>query len=104
MVTNHPKTAACTTRAQTLEALLHADTAFPEGSAVLEAGCGVGAQTVPLIRGSPGARFTCVDLSAASLLAAEARVRAAGLPTPTFRHADIRALPFADASFDHVFV
>ena len=91
-------------QARTLEALLHADTAFPDGSAVLEAGCGVGAQTVPLIQGSPGARFTCVDLSAASLITAEARVRAAGLPLPDFHRADIRALPFANATFDHVFV
>ena len=91
-------------QARTLETLLHAGTEFPEGSEVLEAGCGVGAQTVPLIRGSPGARFTCVDLSVASITAAEVRVRAASLPLPTFGQADIRAMPFADASFDHVFV
>lgn len=91
-------------QARTLEVLLHADSAFPDGSAVLEAGCGVGAQMVPLIQGSPGARFTCVDLSAASLTAAEARVRAAGLPVPVFQQADLRVLPFADATFDHVFV
>ena len=33
-------------QATTLEALLHHDTAYPPGSTVLEAGCGVGAQTV----------------------------------------------------------
>ncbi len=91
-------------QARTLQALLHHDTAFPAGSAVLEAGCGVGAQTVPLIQGSPHARITCVDLSAASLAEAEARVRAASLPMPNFQQADISILPFADASFDHVFV
>lgn len=32
-------------QAGTLVDLLHADTAYPPGSVVLEAGCGVGAQT-----------------------------------------------------------
>ncbi len=91
-------------QATTLEALLHHDTAYPPGSAVLEAGCGVGAQTVPLLRNSTGACLTCLDLSATSLAGAEARVRAAGLPLPEFRQGDVRSLPFADAHFDHAFV
>jgi SAM-dependent methyltransferase len=91
-------------QAATLEQLLHHDTAYPPGSEVLEAGCGVGAQTVPLLRNSPGMRLTAIDISPASLAEAEARVAAAGLARPTFRQADIFALPFADASFDHVFV
>ena len=91
-------------QASTLEALLHLDTGYPAGSAVLEAGCGVGAQTVPLVRQSPGAAITCLDISAGSLAAAAARVRDAGLPLPAFREGDICALPFADGSFDHVFV
>ena len=91
-------------QATTLEALLHHDTAYTSGSAVLEAGSGVGAQTIPLIRGSPGVRITCVDFSAASLAEAEARVQAVGLPLPQFVQADLRTLPFSDASFDHVFV
>jgi cyclopropane fatty-acyl-phospholipid synthase-like methyltransferase len=40
-------------QAGTLVDLLHADTAYPGGSTVLEAGCGVGAQTVTLAR-KPG--------------------------------------------------
>jgi SAM-dependent methyltransferase len=91
-------------QAATLEALLHRGTAYPPGSRVLEAGCGVGAQTVPLLRGSPGVRLTCLDLSAASLDAAAARVRAAGLPAPDFVRGDLGALPFPDGSFDHAFV
>ena len=35
-------------QASTLVDLLHADTAYPPGASVLEAGCGVGAQTVTL--------------------------------------------------------
>lgn len=91
-------------QAGTLVDLLHSDTAYPAGSTVLEAGCGVGAQTVTLARRSPGARFTSVDVSAASLAEAERRVAADGLENVTFRQADIFDLPFAPASFDHVFV
>ena len=91
-------------QATTLESLLHHDTAFPAGSTVLEAGCGVGAQTVPLARNSPGAHITCIDIADASLAQAAQRVTEAGLPSPVFRQADIHALPFADGSFDHVFV
>jgi SAM-dependent methyltransferase len=91
-------------QAGTLVDLLHADTAYPPGSSVLEAGCGVGAQTATLARRSPEARFTSVDVSAASLAEAERRVTEAGLGNVTFRHGDIFDLPFAAASFDHVFV
>ena len=84
--------------------LLHADTAYPRGSTVLEAGCGVGAQTVTLARRSPEARFTSIDVSAASLAQARERAGAAGLANVEFVQADIFALPFALESFDHVFV
>ncbi len=91
-------------QARTLEDLLHAGTFYPPGSAVLEAGCGVGAQTVPLARNSPGARITAVDISHASLSQAKARVAAAGLSNVRFQQADALALPCAAGSFDHVFV
>jgi SAM-dependent methyltransferase len=91
-------------QASTLEELLHHDTHYAAGSTVLEAGCGVGAQTVTLARNSPDARFTCIDLSVESLKAAQARARAASLGNVTFQRADIFALPFPEASFDHVFV
>jgi SAM-dependent methyltransferase len=91
-------------QAGTLTELLHGDTRYPPGSLVLEAGCGVGAQTVILARNSPGARFTSIDLSAESLEAARARVLAASLGNVTFRQADLFALPFPEESFDHVFV
>ncbi len=91
-------------QAGTLVDLLHADTVYPPGSRVLEAGCGVGAQTVTLARQSPDARFTAVDVSGASVASAERAVQAAGLANVECRQADIFALPFAPASFDHVFV
>src|SRR5262245_20010023 len=91
-------------QAGTLADLLHAGTRYPPGSAVLEAGCGVGAQTVTLARNSPDARFTCVDVSDASLALARARAADAGLTNVRFERADLFALPFPEASFDHVFV
>lgn len=91
-------------QALTLTDLLHHDTRYPAGSRVLEAGCGVGAQTVTLAAQSPEAGFTCIDSSEASLVEAEARVRAVGLQNATFRRADIYNLPFQPESFDHVFV
>ena len=91
-------------QARTLENLLHWDTGFPDGSAVLEAGCGTGAQTVALARSSPGARIAAVDRSAASLSEARQRVATAGLGNVTFHQADLLALPFPPGSFDHAFV
>src|SRR5512132_2016273 len=81
-------------QATTLSALLHGDTRYPAGSSVLEAGCGVGAQTVILARNSPEARFTSVDLSAESLEQAERRARGAKLENVSFQLADVFDLPF----------
>jgi ubiquinone/menaquinone biosynthesis C-methylase UbiE len=91
-------------QAATLVDLLHGDTFYPAGSLVLEAGCGVGAQTVSLARNSPGAQFVSVDVSPDSLVEAGRRVAAAGLGNVRFQRADIFELPFAPESFDHVFV
>ena len=91
-------------QATTLTELLHHDTIFPAGATVLEAGCGVGAQTVALAGNNPQARITSIDISTESLEAAQAHVAAAGQGNVTFRQADIFNLPFAPASFDHVFV
>jgi SAM-dependent methyltransferase len=91
-------------QASTLTELLHGDTVYPAGSLVLEAGCGVGAQTGILARNSPGATFTSIDVSEPSLAEARRRAGAAGLANVTFAQADIFDLPFEAARFDHVFV
>lgn len=91
-------------QAQGLSDLLHHDTAYPQGARVLEAGCGVGAQTLILAARSPGARFTSVDISEESLAVAQARVAAAGHRNVEFEQADVMALRFPTAGFDHVFV
>ena len=98
------ETARLADQATTLEELLLSDTRYPPGSCVLEAGCGVGAQTLALARRSPGATITAVDLSAASLELARRRVLDAGLTGVVVRQADLRQLPCPDQTFDHVFV
>ncbi|MGE5753732.1 MAG: class I SAM-dependent methyltransferase [Deltaproteobacteria bacterium] len=91
-------------QAATLSEILHADTLYPARSKVLEAGCGVGAQTVILARNNPKAKITSVDLSRESLRAARERVASEGFTNVTFRRADILHLPYVDDDFDHVFV
>jgi DNA-binding transcriptional MerR regulator len=97
-------------QAATLAELLHADSGYPPGSRVLEVGCGVGAQTVELLRRSPGARITSLDRSRPSLAEARRRVGAvAGGDAVTFLEAEVDDLPHAEgplaaARFDHVFV
>jgi SAM-dependent methyltransferase len=91
-------------QSSTLTELLHHDTAYPAGSTVLEAGCGVGAQTTTLAHRSPAAHFVSVDISPPSLAATRQRLKAARIANVTLVQADLLALPFADASFDHVFV
>jgi SAM-dependent methyltransferase len=92
-------------QAGTLEELLHHDTGYPQGSRVLEAGCGVGAQTIALATRSPGARIVAVDISPESVAAARARVEAADTGAAVeFAVADLHALPFAPRSFDHLFL
>jgi SAM-dependent methyltransferase len=92
-------------QADTLAELLHAGTAFPAGSRVLEVGCGVGAQTVHLVAANPGAHILAIDVSDDSLALARARV-AAHIPGARveWHRADLFDLPFADAAFDHLFV
>ena len=91
-------------QASTLTDLLHSDTTYPAGSLVLEAGCGVGAQTVTLARNSPEAEITAVDISAASVAEARRKVEEAGLRNVSLQQGDIFHLPFTPASFDHIFV
>ena len=91
-------------QASTLVELLHSDTSYPAGSRVLEAGCGVGAQTVTLAANNPDALITSVDISEASVSEAKKKVRAAGFTNVQFQQADIFDLPYAPNSFDHIFV
>jgi ubiquinone/menaquinone biosynthesis C-methylase UbiE len=91
-------------QASTLADLLHSDTSFPAGTRVLEAGCGVGSQTLMLARNGQGAEITAIDLSAASLAEAQKKLDSEGITNVTLKQGDILKLPFETAYFDHVFV
>lgn len=91
-------------QAQTLSTLLHHDSVFPEGSKVLEAGCGVGAQTVIIGRKNPNIHLTSIDISEESLTMAKNRCTKSGVLNVEFFQADIFNLPFEENSFDHVLV
>lgn len=91
-------------QALTLVELLHSDTFYPAGSQVLEAGCGVGAQTITLAHNSPLAQITSVDISESSIAQAKQNIEAAGFTNVSFQQSDIFNLPFEPESFDHIFV
>lgn len=91
-------------QASTLVELLHSDTAYPAGCRVLEAGCGVGAQTITLAQNSPAARITSVDISASSVAEARGKIGAEGFTNVNFLQGDIFRLPFKPESFDHIFI
>ncbi|RZB37946.1 MAG: hypothetical protein SRB2_00653 [Desulfobacteraceae bacterium Eth-SRB2] len=65
-------------QASTLVELLHSDTFYPAGSQVLEARCGVGAQTITLARNSNHAHITSVDISERSVAEAKNKIEGAG--------------------------
>ncbi|MBI4651765.1 methyltransferase domain-containing protein [Candidatus Desantisbacteria bacterium] len=91
-------------QASTLAELLHFDTFYPAGSKVLEAGCGVGAQTITLAHNSPHAKITSVDISNSSLAEARKNIEEAGYANVSFQQGDIFNLHFKPESFDHIFV
>ena len=91
-------------QSEALTDLLHEGIRYPAGALVLEAGCGVGAQTLTLATRSPQTRFVSVDISAESLQQARARIRRSGISNVDFQQADIRRLPFPEGCFDHIFV
>jgi len=91
-------------QASSLVELLHYDTLYPAGSIVLEAGCGVGAQTITLAQNSPEAHFISLDISAPSISEASRRITGAGFTNVSFLGGDIFALPYKPETFDHIFV
>ena len=93
-----------TDQADTLAELLHSNVRFPKGSRVLEAGCGVGAQTVHLARNNPDSRITSFDASSESVAKSRERIAREGLSNVQFEVADVYNLPFEAEAFDHAFV
>ena len=91
-------------QAETLNVLLYGDIVYPPGSLVLEAGCGVGAQTATIAKNSPGVTIISIDISGDSLAAARSKAETEKNTGAEYLKGDIFSIPFADCSFDHVFV
>jgi ubiquinone/menaquinone biosynthesis C-methylase UbiE len=91
-------------QADTLENIIHNDTFFPQNSLVLEAGCGVGAQTKIIAPKNPGSKFISVDLSNESVLQAKKLIESLNIKNVEFRQADIYNLPFDENTFDNVII
>ncbi len=109
-------------QASTLADLLHEGTKYPAGSKalensmnfrcpenlrfsrILEAGCGVGAQTIRLVKSSPDAEITSIDISEDSIKQAKRLIEQNGFLNVKFQKADLLNLPFEDETFDHIFI
>jgi ubiquinone/menaquinone biosynthesis C-methylase UbiE len=91
-------------QANALDNLLHHDSTWNDGSLILEAGCGVGAQTKIIAPANPGSEFISIDISLESVIQAEAMTQKLGVMNVEFKQADIFNLPFENNSFDHIFV
>lgn len=93
-----------TDQATTLGNLLHHDIIYPTGSLILECGCGTGAQTLIQTRQSPECHYISMDISWTSLQEAREKINAHQISNVDFTQGDLFHLPFADRTFDHIFI
>jgi SAM-dependent methyltransferase len=85
------------------ERLICDGTMLPPGTRVLEVGCGAGAVLAVLGQEYPGVRLFGVDREPKQLAFAADHLERAGVEA-TLVEADALALPFADESFEHVWM
>ena len=85
------------------EELILDGTTLPAGTRLLEVGCGVGAVLGVLGEAFPGLALAGVDIEARQLDVARRHLDELGLEVD-LRQADAEALPYADASFDHIWM
>jgi SAM-dependent methyltransferase len=78
-------------------------TTLEPGTRLLEVGCGVGAVLAVLGQEFPGIRLHGVDIEPKQLAYARDHLERAGVEA-SLVEADATALPFADGSFDHVWM
>jgi phospholipid N-methyltransferase len=91
-------------QAETLENIIHHDSIFSKGCLILEAGCGVGAQTKIIAPKNPDSNFISVDISTESLKQASKEIQQLYISNVEFKQADIYNLSFPDQFFDCVFI
>lgn len=91
-------------QANTLDELIHNDTIFKRNSLILEAGCGVGAQTKIIAAKNPDSKFISIDISRESINEAQKLITSLDIKNVEFEQADIFSLPFRDEVFDGIVV
>ena len=91
-------------QANCLSELLHYDSIFPKGSTILEAGCGIGAQTKIIAPKNPDSKFISIDISEESLNKADTLIKSLDINNVEFQIGNIFDLKFQEGSFDHIFV
>lgn len=70
---------------------------------ILDIGCGLGHNSVPLARAYPDAEVIAVDLAAPMLRYGHARAAGMQVPNLTFMQANAEQLPFAAGHFDFIY-
>jgi len=91
-------------QADSLADLLHYDSIWDEGSIILEAGCGIGAQTKIVALKNRNSKFVSIDISSESLNQARKIADSNRIDNVEFQKADLFELPFGDEYFDHIFL
>ncbi|MEN0049402.1 MAG: methyltransferase domain-containing protein [Bacteroidota bacterium] len=91
-------------QANSIADFLHWDSKWEAGSTILEAGCGVGAQTKIIAAQNPDCEFISVDISKKSLAVARQLATDLKLENVNFKEEDLTQLTFKSKTFDHVFL
>lgn len=74
----------------------------PAGAAILEIGCGLGHNLIPLGRRWPAAELTGMDISEEMIAVASRRAAESGTGNVTFIAADLRSFDFGGRTFDYI--
>ncbi len=82
--------------------LMGVDSVDTERCRVLEIGCAVGGNLLPMAASAPTAHFVGVDLSGVQIEAARRAATAAGIGNVAFIHGDFREVPVELGPFDHI--
>lgn len=76
--------------------------AHTDACKVLEIGCAIGGNLLPMAASAPGSRFVGVDLSGVQIALAREAAAAAEIANVTFVHGDFRDVPEALGPFDYI--